>query len=87
MHARFAFRHLRCTSDRADAIAEVVALVWTWYRRLLEQGKDPTAFVVTLAKFACRHVKAGRRLCGNESSEDALSRISQRRHGFRSEQV
>jgi len=85
--ARFAFRHLRCPQERDDAVADVVALVWTWYRRLLARGEDPSMFVVTLANFASRHVKAGRRLCGKESGKDVLSRIAQRRYGFRAERL
>jgi hypothetical protein len=82
LHARFAFRNIVCPQERHDAVAEVVALVWKWYCRLLQRGKDPSAFVVTLAQFAARHVKAGRRLCGNLSSKDVLSRLAQKRRGF-----
>src|SRR5262249_30905167 len=80
-HARFAFRHLHCSQERDDAVADAVALVWTWYRRLLARGKDPSTFVVTLANFASQHVKAGRRLYGKESRKDVLSRIAQKRYG------
>jgi hypothetical protein len=87
LHARFAFRHIVCPQERHDAVAEVVALVWKWYCRLLQRGKDPSAFVITLAHFAARHVKAGRRLCGNESSKDVMSRVARSRRGFRLERL
>jgi hypothetical protein len=87
LHARFAFRHIACPQERLDAVAEVVGLVWKWYCRLLQRGKDPSAFIVTLAHFAARHVKAGRRLCGNESSKDVMSRVARRRRGFRLERL
>jgi hypothetical protein len=87
LHARYAFRHIVCPQERHDAVAEVIALVWKWYGRLLRRGKDPSAFVVTLAHFAARHVKAGRRLCGNESSKDVMSRVARRRRGFRLERL
>jgi DNA-directed RNA polymerase specialized sigma24 family protein len=76
-HARFAFRALVCGQERDDAVAEVIALVWNWYCRLLKRGKEPDAFITTLALFASRHVKAGRRLCGTEGSHDVLSRPAQ----------
>jgi hypothetical protein len=87
LHARFAFRHIACPQERNDAVAEVIALVWNWYCRLLRRGKDPSAFVITLAQFAARHVKAGRRLCGNESSKDVMSGVARRRRGFRLERL
>jgi hypothetical protein len=80
--ARFAFRHYYCPHDRADAVAEVLALAWKWYRRLAERGKDPAAFPRALAAFASRHARAGRRLCGQEDTRDALSPTARRRRGF-----
>ena len=82
MHARFAFRLVRCTHDRADAVAEVVALCWMWFCRLAKRGKDPTAFSTTLASFASRQVKCGRSVRGQENSKDALSATAQRCRGF-----
>jgi DNA-directed RNA polymerase specialized sigma24 family protein len=86
-HARFAFRALVCGQEREDAVAEVIALVWAWYCRLLKRGKDAHAFIITLASFASRHVKAGRRLCGTDPSDDVLSRPAQRRHSFEVERL
>ena len=76
-----------CPQERNDAIAEVVALVWAWYRRLLAKGKDATPFIVTLAQFASRHVKAGSPLCGNENSKDVMSRSARRQRGFQVERL
>jgi hypothetical protein len=61
--------------------------VWAWYCRLLAQGKDAIPFIVTLAHFASRHVKAGRCLCGKESTRDVMSRVARRRRGFRVERL
>ena len=47
-HARVFFRHLGCPGRRADAVAEVIALSWKWYLRVVSQGKDATEFVSTL---------------------------------------
>jgi hypothetical protein len=82
LHGRISFRYLRCPHQRADAVAEVVALTWKWHLRLAERGKDATRFPATLATFAARAVKAGRRVCGQERAKDVLSPTAQRRHHF-----
>ena len=84
-HAQIHFRHLRCADKRADAVAEVIALAWQWYLRLIEQGKDINEFVSTVADYAVRHVRAGRRLCGAEKVRDVLSPRAQRQKDFRVE--
>jgi hypothetical protein len=81
-HAEIAFRHLKCPAKRDDAVAEVVAFCWRWYSRLAEQGRDASEFVSTLATLAARHVRGGRKLCGQERSKDVLSPVAQKRHGF-----
>jgi hypothetical protein len=81
-HGQFAFRGVRCPQQRADCIAEMVALCWLWFVRLVERGKDPLAFPVVLAGYAARQVKCGRGLCGQEKGQDVLSGLAQRRHGF-----
>jgi hypothetical protein len=81
-HARSRFRHLRCPGRRADAVAETIAVSWRWYVRLSARGRDAAPFVGALALLAARHVRAGRRLCGQEKSKDALSALAQQRHGF-----
>src|SRR4051812_29295752 len=82
LHARIYFRHLKCPGKRDDAIAETVAVAWKWYLRLVEQQREISDFVSTLARYAASHVRAGRHLCGQERSKDVLSRLAQRRHGF-----
>ena len=82
LHARVSFRHLKCPHRRADAIAEAVALAWTWYVGLARRGHDAARFPGALASFAVRAVRSGRRLCGQERARDALSPAAQRRHGF-----
>ena len=82
-HARVSCRGLRCPHSREEFRAEVVALCWQWFVRLVEKGKDPLTFPTTLATYAARAVRSGRRLTGQERSKDALSPLAQRRHGFR----
>jgi hypothetical protein len=86
-HAEVCFRHLRCAARRADAVAEVIALCWKWYLRIVEQGKDVNEFVTTLADFAVRHVRCGRRLCGQERAKDVFSVRAQHRQGFKVESL
>jgi len=50
----FVFRRVRCPHRRADYLAEMTALCWSWLVRLARQGKDATQFVSTLATFAAR---------------------------------
>src|SRR5262245_39709785 len=82
LHGRVYFLHVRCPHRRADCVAGMVALCWEWYVRLVERGKDPTCFPTTLATFAARHVRSGRRVCGMDRGKDALSPLAQTRHDF-----
>src|SRR5262249_51386612 len=47
-----------------------------------QRGKDATTFPLTLASYAARAVRCGRRVCGQERAKDALSSVAQRRHNF-----
>ena len=82
-HARVCSRGLRCPHSREEFRAEVVALCSQWFLCLVARGKDPLTFPTTLATYAARAVRSGRRLCGQERSKDALSPLAQRRRGFR----
>lgn len=80
--ARKGFRFVRCPDQRQDCICEAIAIAWSWYRRLIERGRDPSAFVVTFSRLAARAVACGRRLCGQERIRDVTSIVCRRRHGF-----
>jgi hypothetical protein len=82
LHAHISFRDVTCAAQKADCIAETVALCWKWFQRLAEKGKDATEFVSALAGYAARAVRSGRRLCGQLRAKDVLSELAQRRHGF-----
>jgi hypothetical protein len=87
-HALISFRHLRCPGRRADAVAEVIAVAWKWFLRLAEQpDKDVNDFVSALADYAVRHVRSGRRLCGQERAREVLSPVAQHRHHFHVERL
>ena len=81
-YAKIRFRHLRCPGRRDDAVAETIAVAWKWYLRLNEKGKDVSGFVGTLADYAVRHVRCGRKLCGQEKSEEVFSPNAQMKYDF-----
>ncbi len=81
-HGQVWSRHIRCPHRREDFIAEMVALSWKWFLRLVERGKDPTEFPTALASFAARAVRSGRRVAGQEPARDVLSPVAQARHDF-----
>jgi DNA-directed RNA polymerase specialized sigma24 family protein len=84
-HAQINFRHLKCPGKRDDAIQETIAIAWKSFLRITEQGKDVDEFVSTLADYAVRHVRSGRRLCGQLKSKDVFSPRAQHRGGFKVE--
>ena len=86
-HAKIYFRDVRCSSTRADRIAEAVALAWKWFVRLVKRGKDAALFVSALAKFAVKAVECGRRLTGMEKAKDVMNRQTQQRRGFAVEKL
>jgi hypothetical protein len=81
-HGQVWSRHIKCQHRRDDFVAEMVALSWKWFVRLVERGKDPTEFPTALAGFAARAVRAGRRVAGQEKAKEVLSPLAQARHGF-----
>jgi hypothetical protein len=87
LHGRIFFRYLRCHQEKADAIAEMVALAWKWYVRLAQRGKDAADFVVAFCRFAGIAVRSGRKVTGQEKAKDVLSSQAQQRHGFRVERL
>ena len=81
-HARIFFRYLKCPGKKDDAVAETVAVAWKWFLRATERGKDVREFAAALASLAARHVRSGRRLCGQEKARDVMSAVAQRSKGF-----
>ena len=87
LHAQIRFRYLRCHAQRDDAIAEVIGVCWKWFLRIKEQGKDVNEFVSTLADYAVRHVRSGRRVCGQDRTKDVLSPRARRLNNFKIERL
>src|SRR5262249_22919639 len=84
-HGEFVFHRVRCPHRRADYLAAMTALCWSWLVRLAQHGQDATRFVSAWSASAAQQVWSGRRLAGGENSKDALSGRARRRHGFRVE--
>src|ERR1700693_4645877 len=81
-HGRLHFRHVRCRHRKEELLAEMAALTWRWFVRLVRRGKDAVKFVGSLAIYAARAISNGRRVCGQERARDAMSASAQRKHGF-----
>jgi hypothetical protein len=79
---RVFFRQVRCRHHKAELLAEMAALSWRWFVRLVRRGKAVLHFGSALARFAARAIQSGRRLCGHEKSQDAMSGFAQRNRGF-----
>jgi hypothetical protein len=73
---------LRCPGLREDALAELTGLTWAYFLHLAAKGRDASQFPASLVYRAAQHVRAGRRLCGQEPMKDPLSWTCQRRRGF-----
>jgi hypothetical protein len=86
-HGHVCFRDVKCADRKQDFIAEMVALGWKWFLRLVAKGKDPLDFPSALATYAARAVKAGRRLTGQERSKDVMSPVAKRKHGVKVESL
>lgn len=84
-HASICFGYFRCPHQRADKIAETVALAWKSYLRLIEKGKDINQFLTTFTFMVARSVKCGRHLAGMMKSKDVMNPQTQKRIGFKVE--
>jgi hypothetical protein len=78
---RYAFRGLR-PEARQEAIQESLASAAVAYARLHEQGRADIAYATPMANFAVRQYLAGRRIGGQFSCHDVLSRHAQRHHNL-----
>jgi len=81
-HAHITFRHLKCRTQKEEAVQECASLAWKWFVRLCERGKDASDFPVGFVCLVVKAVKCGRRVCGNERTMDVLSPQAQQYHGF-----
>ena len=66
LHGAIQFRHVKCPHRKEECLAEVRALSWKWYVRLMQRGKCPLEFVSALATYAVKAVNSWRQVCGQE---------------------
>ena len=82
-HAAIQFRHLPAV-DREEAVAESVAAAFVGFSSACRRGREHVIPPSMLAHFSVLHARAGRHVGGPwESKKDVMSRVAQRRHGFR----
>lgn len=79
-HASFSFRHLKGES-REEMIQEVITNACSAYARLVEQGRSEAASWSSLARFAVRQTRAGRKVGSSLNIRDVCSRHCQIRKG------
>src|SRR5688572_4344258 len=77
-HAQVAFRNYK-EEKREDATEEALAICWKWYRELSLAGREPDSFISSLATFACKQVRDGRTLCGQQKIKDVMSPRAQKK--------
>ena len=75
--AQSAFRTLQY-DIRQEQLSEVIGHAWQAFVRLCETGKTGQANAWTLAQFAVRAVRSGRRTGNSQNSLDITSRIHRR---------
>ena len=80
--ARNAFAFYKCADQKADQVAETIALAWKWFVRLHERGKNVATFPVVFAILVARAVASGRRIAEGEPTNDVIAKTAQRKHGF-----
>jgi hypothetical protein len=82
-HALFAFRGVKDPGRFDDCVQETLAICWLWCCRLWEKGKDAREFPTTLAGYATRQVRSGRRFAGGKLGlKDALNPVAHATQGF-----
>jgi hypothetical protein len=79
-HAKIQFRRLGA-QRREEAIQETIATACVNYQLAAAQGKLNVVRPGSLADFAVKHVRAGRRVGGHQdAARDVMSPVCQRRH-------
>jgi hypothetical protein len=80
-HAEIQFRRLSA-ERRADAIQEAIASACVSYQILAAKGRLHVAHPATLANYAVKRAGSGRHVGGHRNSQDVMSLLARRKHGF-----
>ena len=73
--------------EREELVAEAVAAALAMFCRLVERDRADLAFATPLARYACRHVRQGRRLGTPLNVNDVSSPYCRRRKNVRVESL
>jgi hypothetical protein len=84
--AEFSFRKLR-PDLRKEMVDEVVVNALAAFARLVERGKEDSAFPSSLAEYAVKQVRQGRKVGSRLNSKDVSSPYAQQRNGFQVERL
>jgi hypothetical protein len=84
--AEFSFRKLR-PDLRKEMVDEVVVNALAAFARLVERGKEDSAYASSLAEYAVKQVRQGREVGNRLNSKDVSSRYAQQRKGFQLERL
>jgi hypothetical protein len=79
--AEYAFRQVPA-GVREELVQETIAQAYAMFVRLCHRGKTSLAYATPLAKFAIRHVRAGRRMGSSCNSQDVMSPCAGAAKGF-----
>jgi hypothetical protein len=86
IHARFRFRDLP-EVEREEAESEAIAVAFIFFARLVERGRNPSAFALRIARIAVLRVKSGRLAGCSDRSGDVLSRLARQQRKFQVESL
>jgi hypothetical protein len=84
--AEFSFRKLR-PDLRKEMVDEVVVNALAAFARLVERGKEDSAYASSLAAYAVKQVRQGRELGNRLNAKDVSSRYAQQRKGLQVERL
>jgi hypothetical protein len=85
-YACHAFR-FSARAVREERVADVIAVAFVAYRRLVDQGREDLAYPTVLARYGAARVRQGRCVGATASCRDVLSTHAQRQHGFQVERL
>lgn len=80
-YASFYFRK-ETRADREDLVAEVVGMSYLSFASLVERDRLEFAFPSTLARYACKLTRAGRRVGNRSDIRDLMSRRARKKGIF-----
>ena len=69
-YAQTTFHYLQCPCQKEDAVAELIALAWKWFRYLGQKDQHANEFLVGFLAAMTRAVGQGKCLAGSQKEDD-----------------